>query len=74
MLDAYNAGQAEIKKETNSFFDDGSIRAAYITARFFMNPSTEHLECMIYDMGISEEKKEQLKYERYLNEQFQILI
>lgn len=72
LLSAYSTGQAEIKKETDSYFDDGSIRESCITARFFMNPSTGHLECMIYGMDISEEKKEQLKYERYLNEQFQI--
>lgn len=72
LLAAYNAGEVEIKKETESYFDDGSIREACITARFFMNPSTEHLECMIYGMDISEEKKERMRYERHLNEQFQI--
>lgn len=72
LLAAYRAGQAEIKKETESYFDDGSIREACITARFFMNPTTEHLECMIYGMDISEEKKERIKYEKHLNEQFQM--
>ncbi len=72
LLAAYREGQAEIKMETESYFDDGSIREACITARFFMNPTTEHLECMIYGMDVSEEKKERMKYERDLNEQFQI--
>ena len=72
LLTAYGAGYAEIKKETESYFDDGSIREACITARFFMNPTTGHLECMIYGMDVSEEKKERMKYEKYLNEQFQI--
>ena len=72
LLAAYKAGKAEIRKETESYFDDGSIREACITARFFMNPSTGHLECMIYGMDVSEEKKERIRYEKNLNEQFQI--
>ncbi len=63
LLNAYKKGKAEIKKETDSYFDDGNIRRACITARFFMNPSTEHLECVIYRMDITEEKKEHLAYE-----------
>lgn len=72
LLDAYRKGKAEIKKETDSYFDDGSIRSACITARFFMNPSTEHLECVIYGMDITEEKKEHLAYEKHMKEQLDI--
>ena len=72
LLAAYRAGQAEIRKETESYFDDGSVREACTTARFFMNPSTGHLECMIYGMDVSEEKRERIRYEKDLNEQFQI--
>lgn len=72
LLEAYRKGKAEIKKETDSYFDDGSIRSACITARFFMNPSTEHLECVLYGMDITEEKKERMKYEKHLEEQLQI--
>ena len=72
LMNAYKKGKAEIKKETESYFDDGSIRSACITARFFMNPSTEHLECVIYGMDITEEKKEHLAYEKHMKEQFDI--
>ncbi|MBU5680706.1 response regulator [Blautia sp. MSJ-9] len=72
LLNAYKKGKAEIKKETDSYFDDGSIRSACITARFFMNPSTDHLECVIYGMDITEEKKELLAYEKHMKEQFDI--
>lgn len=57
LLAAYRAGEVEIRKETESYFDDGSIRECCITARFFMNPSTGHQECVIYGMDVSEEKK-----------------
>ena len=72
LLAAYLAGQAEIKKETESYFDDGSIREACITARFLMNPTTNHLECILYGMDVSEEKRERMRFERHLSEQFQI--
>ncbi|MBU5479443.1 response regulator [Eubacterium sp. MSJ-13] len=72
LLNAYKKGKAEIKKETDSYFDDGSIRSVCIIARFFMNPSTDHLECVIYGMDITEEKKEHLTYERHMKEQFDI--
>lgn len=73
LRNAYKKGKAEIKKETDSYFDDGSIRSACITARFFMNPTTEHLECVIYGMDITEEKKELLAYEKHMKEQFDIV-
>lgn len=73
LRNAYKKGKVEIKKETDSYFDDGSIRSACITARFFMNPTTEHLECVIYGMDITEEKKELLAYEKHMKEQFDIV-
>lgn len=72
LLAAYAKGNAEISKETESYFDDGKIRSACITARFFMNPSTNHLECVLYGMDISAEKEERVRYEKHLTEQFQI--
>ena len=72
LLKAYERGKAEISKETDSFFDDGSVRASRITARLLMNPSTEHLECVIYGMDITEEKKEKLQYEAHMKEQMEI--
>ena len=72
LVKAYENGKAEISRETNSFFDDGSVRASRITARLLMNPSTEHLEGIIYGMDITEEKKEKLQYESHLREQMEI--
>lgn len=69
---AYKNGNVEIRKETKSYFDDGSIRHARITARLLENPTTDHLECIIYGMDISEEKEEQLHYEKNLQEQLAI--
>ena len=72
LLTAYAKGNAEISKKTESYFDDGTIRSACITARFFMNPSTDHLECVLYGMDISAGKEERIRYEKHLTEQFQI--
>ena len=72
LMEAYASGKAEISKETESYFDDGSIRTAHITARFFRNPSRNHLECVIYGMDITEEKKERIQYQKELEEQLEI--
>ncbi len=56
---AYQNGEAEVRHEFNVLFDDGSIRESRITARLLMNPHTDHLECIIYGMDISREKKKE---------------
>lgn len=72
LLYAYANGKTEIFKETMSYFDDKSIRPAKITARLLMNPSSNHLECIIYGMDISYEWNERKKYEKQLEEQVAI--
>ena len=59
LIKAYNSGKAELHLETDSYFDDGSIREARITGRLIMNPKTNHLECIIYGMDISKEKRKE---------------
>lgn len=72
LASAYKKGEVQIVKETDSYFDDGSIRSARITARLLMNPATDHLECIIYGMDISGEIEEKKLYEQNLREQFDI--
>ena len=72
LLKAYENGNVQISRETDSFFDDGNVRSARITARLIMNPATNHLECIIYGMDITEEKKEKLLYESHMREQLAI--
>ncbi len=52
---AYGEGRVEVSRETESYFDDGGIRWARVTARIMQNPSNAHLECVLYGMDISEE-------------------
>lgn len=56
LIEAYNGGRVEVLHETDSYFDDGSVRPARVTARLIMNPGNNHLECIIYGMDISYEK------------------
>ncbi|MDD6324585.1 MAG: response regulator [Lachnospiraceae bacterium] len=72
LMQAYQNGKVQITKDTDSFFDDGSIRSARITARLLMNPTTEHLECVIYGLDVTEEKRERLLYEAQIREQLDI--
>lgn len=66
LIKAYSSGKAELHLETDSYFDDGSIREARITGRLIMNPKTNHLECIIYGMDISKEKRKEREAEAAL--------
>lgn len=72
LIHAYQNGRVQLVRETDSYFDDGSIRHARITARLLMNPSTDHLECIIYGMDISEEVREKEEHEQNMKEQLSI--
>ncbi len=56
LIAAYEDGKAEVSCDVESRFDDGSVRPARIAARLVMNPQTNHLECIVYGMDITEEK------------------
>lgn len=73
LLDKYSRGKVEINRETDSYFDDGSIRRARITARLLMNPTTNHLECIIYGLDITAEQKQKHQYEKKMHEQYEIV-
>lgn len=72
MLKAYDEGKVEFSQVTKSYFDDGSIRYARIVARLLKNPKTNHLECIVYGMDISNEIKTKQENERRLKEQLEI--
>ncbi len=55
LIEAYDSGTVEISREVESYFDDGSVRWARVTARIMRNPGNDHLECLLYGMDISEE-------------------
>ena len=63
MLETYNNGVPQLVKEVRSFYDDGSIKWARMTARLIMNPKTGDLECVLYGMDISGEKEYEHKIE-----------
>ena len=56
LIRAYENGKTELVTELHSYYDDGSIRWARLTARLNMNPATGDLECIFYGMDINEEK------------------
>ena len=57
LKEAYDAGQAEVRMELDSMFSDGQVREAGITARLLTNPTTNHLESILYGTDISNEKQ-----------------
>ena len=72
LIENYEKGSAQLSMETDAYCDDRSIRKARVTARLLMNPTTEHLECVIYGLDISEEIRERITYENHMQEQLEI--
>ena len=68
MQTAYARGDVQVVREADSFFDDGSTRSVRLTARLTVNPTTGHLECVLYGMDISDEKRKQAEYEAYIRQ------
>ena len=64
LIKAYQEGRVEISQDVESYFDDGSVRWARITARIIQNPTTDHLECIFYGMDISDEVEQRRCYEK----------
>ncbi len=69
MMASYEKGNVEISRDTVSYFDDGSIRAARVNARLQMNPTNGHMEAILYGLDIGDEVKEKERYEERLREQ-----
>ncbi len=69
MMASYEKGNVEISRDTISYFDDGSIRAARVNARLQMNPTNGHMEAILYGLDIGDEVKEKERYEERLREQ-----
>ncbi len=69
LVSAYENGTVEINREVESYFDDGSIRWARVTARILQNPSNDHLECIFYGMDISDEVIRRNLYEKQTHHQ-----
>ncbi len=69
LIAAYESGTIELSREVESYFDDGAVRWARVTARLIQNPSNNHLECIFFGMDISEEMARREKLERDANRQ-----
>ncbi len=72
LIEEQAKGKTELSLETTSYFDDASIRPIRLAARLITNPKNNHLECIVFGLDISEEKKEHAKQEELLKEQLAI--
>lgn len=57
LLEDYASQRYQVLLETNSYYDDGKVRWSRIIANLIENPCNEHIECIIYGIAISDEKK-----------------
>ncbi len=69
LANAYKEGRVEVSREVESYFDDGSVRWARVTARVIQNPANDHLECIFYGVDISDEVERRRRYEERTHRQ-----
>ncbi len=65
-------GKTELIMESRSYFDDGSIRWAKLTAKLLTNPLTGDLECIFHGIDITDRKAYQAKADRAEDEMVKI--
>ncbi|MEE8808556.1 MAG: EAL domain-containing protein [Lactimicrobium sp.] len=65
-MQAYAVNKRQIVLETESYYDDRSIRWSRITVHLIDNPNNNHVESILYGVDISKEKThiEELQQER----------
>ncbi|MGN0363747.1 MAG: EAL domain-containing protein [Bilifractor sp.] len=70
-LESYKENRRQIVLETESYYDDHSIRWSRITAHLIDNPETGNIESILYGVDISSEKAhiEELEQEHMEQEQ-----
>ena len=75
-LKAYQNNQHQIVHETESYYDDRSIRWSRITTHLIDNPSNGHIESILYGVDISREAKhiQELEIERLHGKQEKELL
>lgn len=75
-LKAYQNKQHQIVHETESYYDDRSIRWSRITTHLIDNPSNGHIESILYGVDISREAKhiQELEIERLHGKQEKELL
>ncbi len=69
LVNAYKEGRVEVSREVESYFDDGSVRWARVTARVIQNPANDHLECIFYGVDISDEVERRRRFEERTHRQ-----
>ncbi len=72
LIKEHQLGKTELVQEVDSYFEDHLIRPVRMAVRLITNPQTNHLECIIFGLDISNEKAEHKKYEEELREQLAI--
>ncbi len=72
LLKMQQEGKTELVMEARSYFEDGSIRWAKLTAKILTNPVSNDVECIFYGMDINDIKTYREKVHQAEHEKMQI--
>lgn len=72
LLNAYHNGTAQFDQVVRASYDDGGAKYARLAARIILNPTNDHIECVIYGVDITEEVMEKYHHDAAIKDQLDI--
>lgn len=72
LINAYHNGTAQFDHVVRASYDDNGARYARLAARLILNPSNDHIECVIYGIDITEEIMQKYRHDANIKDQLDI--
>ena len=72
LIKAYHNGTAQFDQDVRASYDDSGAKYARLAARLILNPTNDHIECVIYGIDITEEVMRKYHHDAFIKEQFDV--
>lgn len=72
LLKAYHNGTVQFEQEVRAKYDDSGSKFARLAARLILNPTNDHIECVIYGIDITEEVMRKKNHDAFIREQLDV--
>ena len=72
LINAYQNGTAQFDQVVRANYDDNGAKYARLAARLILNPSNDHIECVIYGVDVTEEIMEKYSHDATIKDQLDI--
>lgn len=72
LINAYHNGTAQFDQVVRASYDDNGAKYARLAARIILNPTNDHIECVIYGVDVTEEIMEKYSHDATIKDQLDI--